>query len=110
MGQLGRELVFGDRGSNDTERSILGEVTDIDYNIIDIYENRRVNRLTITIDKSLAIKTSYDINRRNTPPIYLVDTKMKTVRVGSIDDIYAGGDTVFAHIKGYSVKGIVLVR
>ena len=109
LGQLGRELVYGDRGSNDTERSILGEIADINYNIIDIYENRRVNRLTISIGEGMEA-TSYDINRRNTPPVYVVDTKKKTVRVGDVDDIYVGGDAVFAHIKEYSVKGVVLVR
>lgn len=110
LGELGRGLIFGERGSNDTERSILGKIADINYNIIDIYENRRVNRLTIMLDESLATKTSCDVNRRNPPPIYLVDTQRKTVRVGSIDDIYVGGGAVFAHIKEYSVKGIVLIR
>ena len=110
LGHLGKKLIFGDRGSNDTERSILGKVTDIDYNIIDIYENRRVNRLTVMIDEETDIRTSYDVNRRNTPPVYVVDTEKKDVRVGSIDDIYAGGDAVFAHIKEYSLKGIVIIQ
>lgn len=109
LGSLSGEIIFGDRGSDDTERSILGEVTNIDYNVIDLYDNRRVNRLTVSINDRISPVT-LDINRRNTPPIYIVDTKLNTVSVGSIDDIYVGGDTLFAHIKEYSVKGIVLVR
>lgn len=109
LGNLGGELILGDRGSNDTERSILGEVTDIDYNIIDLYENRRVNRLTVSFDERVS-PLSLDVNRRNTPPIYLIDTRTSEVKPGSLDDIYVGGDTIFAHIKEYSVKGIVLIR
>ncbi len=110
LGKLGQPLIYGDTGSNDTERSILGEITDIGYNIIDITENRRVNRLTIAIDEDTGIMASYDINRRNTPPVYLIDKEAKSVTVGSIDDIYAGCGDVFIHIKEFSVKGVVVVK
>lgn len=109
LGNLGGVLSFGERGSNDTERSILGTVTNIDYNIIDIYENRRVNRVTVSLGNGNSV-ASYDINRRNTPPVYIVETRTKTVKAGSIDDILIGDGDVFAHIKEYSLKGIVVVK
>jgi len=108
LGKLGGELSYGESGSNDTERSILGTIANIDYNIIDIYENRRVNRVTVSFGTEDG--TSYDINRRNTPPVYLVDTRLKTVTPGSIDDILIGDGSVFANIIEYSLKGIVVVR
>lgn len=107
LGRLGDNPVFGDRGSNDTERSIFGEIENIDYNIIDLYKNRRVNRLTVRINENLD-SVSYGVNRRNTPFIYVIEGK--NVKVGSIDDIYIGGGAVFAHIKEDSLKGIVVVR
>lgn len=109
LGSLGGELIFGDRGSNDTERSILGEITNIEYNIIDIYNNRRVNRLTVSLGEGVS-PVSYDINRRNTPQVYVINPRTKTVTIGSIDDVSVGDGTVFAHIKAYSLKGIVVVR
>jgi hypothetical protein len=109
LGNLGGDLSFGERGSNDTERSILGTVTNIDYNIIDIYENRRVNRVTVSLGNGNSV-VSYDINRRNTPPVYILDTRTKTVKSGSIDDILIGDGNVFAHIREYSLKGIVIVK
>lgn len=109
LGKLGDSLILGDRGSSDTERSILGKITNIDYNIIDIYNNRRVNRLTVSLGEGVS-SVSYDINRRNTPPVYVINPRTKTVTLGSIDDVSIGDCTVFAHIKAYSLKGIVVVR
>ena len=108
LGSLGPDLSYGDRGSNDTERSILGSITSIDYNIIDIFENRRVNRVTVSLGGDTEV--SYDINLRNTPAVYIVDTRAKTVKTGTINDVLIGEGSVFAHIKAYSVKGIVVVK
>lgn len=109
LGSLGGELIYGDRGTSDTERSILGKITNIDYNIIDIYNNRRVNRVTVSLGDGVS-PVSFDINRRNTPQIYVINPRTKTVTLGSIDDVSVGDGTVFAHIKAYSLKGIVVVR
>ena len=89
----------------------------MDYNRISDIGNRRVHNVTIISNSELSQTAMMSVNLRNTPDIYIYNSRTDTVRTGSADDIapvleMSGSKParLFAHITYSKVRGIVIVE
>ena len=98
---------------------MLGSVVDVKFNDVSDALNRRVHTVTMITNERFGTTTTFNINVRNAPEIYVFNQNAKTVRMGSVDDIpsWNGSSSktlLFAHValigSEMRVKGIVLAK
>ncbi len=109
MGEFGMGTESNPEGLGKT---VCGWVAGVEYQKIEDILNRRVDR--ITVDFGNGQSTVVKANSRNAPPVYLYDSRLKTIEVITSQDIIpaqtSNGDQIMVHIKNSTVRGIVIVR
>lgn len=93
-----------------TEKEVFtGYILDMEYNVVSKSLNRWVHRLEVGLEKGGAFAKRYEIQKTNSPAIYIYDRKRETAVPAAAEELDPGMEILVAASNGV-VRGVVGVR